>query len=378
MEKNEVNLNLTSDDVIDFSGENYDMSVFSAVVEEPEEVEEAEGGTTQNIENTNPISDLAEGETVANEDKSADEGEGSSSSPGIYSSFANVLTEQGILSSPDPDTKIETADDLIEALSKEIETREYSDLNETQRKYLEGLRNGIPEHKVQEHIEITNELSSITAEMLEAEDNQELRKALIIEDFKRKGFTDQKAANLAQRSIDIGVDLEDAKESLGNLLKDEEQRFQAQIQAEQQRKVQEEQRFKKSLEDLKKEIEATTEVIPGFKINKVNKDKLYELITKPAAKLDNGTPISAIQKARMENPVSFEIKLNYLFQLTDGFKDFSKITAKVKSKAVSELDQVLKGQQFASPGNSGYVQSDLLNQGGSAFTADQLGEIADF
>jgi hypothetical protein len=50
-------------------------------------------------------------------------------------------------------------------------------------------------------------------------------------------------------------------------------------------------------------------------------------------------------KARMENPVDFETKLNYLFYVTKGFTDFSKIQKSQKRKAVESLDKVLQGNQ---------------------------------
>jgi len=48
----------------------------------------------------------------------------------------------------------------------------------------------------------------------------------------------------------------------------------------------------------------------------------------------------------MENPVEFELKLHYLFEVTKGFTDFSKLTEKGKKDAtksfeaaVSDLDK---------------------------------------
>jgi hypothetical protein len=373
-----------NEDIFDFSDvAGFNMDVFNVVA--PEEIED--NGEVKPPENNTPPAEGSGGEqsndigdsglekdpeeSVANKDKSEDEKGGSSSSP--YSSLANVLIEQSILSPLDSDEKIETVDDLTAAFNKEIKIREYSDLTPTQVKYLEGLRHGIPQQEVEEHIALTNELSSLTPELLESEGNEKVRFALITESFVRKGFNQQRATDMAQRSVDIGKDIEDSKEALTEIKLDEDNKYKQRVQADIQTRAEENKKFEDGVAAVKKQIDSLKEIIPGITLNDKVKQKVFELITKPAA-MNGKQPISAIQKKRLENPAEFEIRLNYLFDLTNGFEDFTKLTNKTKTKAVDQLNKILQGQQSASPGGTGNVQQDILDSGGNSF-ADNLGEI---
>lgn len=375
-------------DALDFAGTNFDMSVFSPVdAQTPEEVTETEkiidssteGATSSDLEETTASTVKEEGaeevqeEIVATEDETdkTDDGEESSSSPGIYSSLANVLQDQGILSSLDPDTKINSAEDLINAFNTELEKREFADLTDDQKQYLTALRSGIPAQDVQSHMSLMQELSSIDEGLLEQ--NAELRVELIKEDFLRQGMSSERAEKLAKRSVEIGEDIQDAKEALNSLKVLEQKGYEAKIQAAKDKQAAEAKAFQDSLDALKKTVTETKEIIPGFKINEKQKDMLFEQMTKPVGKMGNQL-INAVQKARMDNPVDFEIKLNYLFQVTKGFTDFSSIVKTAKSKAVEDLEKVVKSQNFKSPGGSGAVDETISHQAGNDFAA-KLGEI---
>ena len=58
-----------------------------------------------------------------------------------------------------------------------------------------------------------------------------------------------------------------------------------------------------------------------------------------------------IKRVQLLNPIEFEAKLNYLFYITKGFKDFSKIATSQKTKAVKELDDFVKGNTFVPKGS---------------------------
>lgn len=370
-----------SEDALEFP-EGYDMSVFNIQTEPLEGDGEGEGGapeggtasTEQNKETGDPANEGSE-ESVASGSNEKDEGGEGSSSPGIYSSLADVLIEQGILSPLESDSKIENANDLVDHFQNEVRKREYSDLNENQRKYLEGLRHGIPEEQVEEHIAVTDQLNTITEDMLSADTSKDLRITLMVEDFTRKGFTPERAKQLADRSVETGNDIEDAKVALDSVRQHEAAKYQQAIEDEKARVKANAEAFQKSLTDLKGKISETKEIIPGVKMSNGHKDALYAQMTKPVARTQSGQPVSAVQKARIENPMDFDIKLNYLFQLTKGFTDFSKLTTNATTKAVNKLDQALHQSQ-QSPGGSGAVDSDITDAG--AWAGGQLGEIADF
>ena len=361
----EENNTQSNGDVIDFSNTDFNMDAFSM---DAMQVEEEESSSEENDDKDTQVSD--EGtpqESVANEETSKEEtdetddseedkeisgeGEDSDSSSGkLYSSLASALQEQGILSSLDPEKdKIESVEDLMEVFNRELSTREFSDLTDTQKEYVKALRNGIPEEEVKEYLSVTNDLNSITED--ELRNNADLRQELIKQDFIKQGLNETKAAKLAKLSADSGEDEADALEALISLRENITKEYQSKLQAQEQAKLDAQKKQEEDLARLKKEVNSVKEIIPGLKLTSAEKEKLYEQMTKPAGQV-NGQPISAIQKKRMENPMDFEVKLNYLFKITNGFENFDKIVKKTKSSSIKELEKQLKGNTF-SPGGSG-------------------------
>lgn len=286
------------------------------------------------------------GEVDADEDgKDTDDSGKSSTQPNAYSSFAKYLAEEGVLASLDLEKdKIESADDLKRIIAEQIKQSEFSDLTPEQKQYLEAIRTGLPAEQVAQQQSVLQQLKSVTPELLE--ENQELRKQLISADFQSKGMTLEKAEKLAQRSIDIGEDLEDAKEALQSLTTAEESKLQAEIE---QKKIQQAEAIKKQEADLnkfKQLLYDTKEIIPGVQINTKVADAVIKQALEPIAKTQDGIPVNAVYKAKMDDPIGFEAKLNYLFFITKGFSDFSKIATSQKSKASRELDDFVKGNTF--------------------------------
>jgi hypothetical protein len=54
----------------------------------------------------------------------------------------------------------------------------------------------------------------------------------------------------------------------------------------------------------------------------------------------NGTPINAITKSRLEDPIGFDTKVALLWELTGGFSKWDAFGKAAKRKALSELDKV--------------------------------------
>lgn len=287
----------------------------------------------------------------------------SSTQPNAYSSFAKYLADEGILASFDleKDT-VQSADDLKKLIGEQIKESEFSDLTEEQKQYLKAIRTGLNPQQVAQQQSVLQELKSVTPEIIESD--QELRKKLIAADFQSKGLTAEKAEKLATRSIDIGEDIEDAKEALQSLTQAEEEKFQSEIA---QKEEQQKNALKKQTEDLetfKKFLHDSKEIIPGVKINNKVAEAVIKQALDPIAKLENGTPVNAVYKARMDDPIGFEAKLNYLFYMTKGFSDFTKIATSQKSKASKELDDFVKGNTFSPKasdmgGNLDYTPSSL-------------------
>ena len=268
--------------------------------------------------------------SVANKDTSS-----------LLFSFASTLVEDGALPSLDLDSaKIETTEDLVEAMRNEIKTRELADLNDLQREALEAMRNGVPVGNFIKSKQATAELDSITDADLAS--NIDIRKSLIKQDFNSKGYSPERADKFTQRSLDLGEDVADAKEALDSQKRLIQSNLEATIEAQKAQRAAEEARYQQDLDNLKAKVyEETQEVIPGLKFNKRIADQVYDSMTTVVDEV-NGQKLNKIMKARMDNPVEFEHKLHYLFNVTKGFTDFSKLTRNAKTAAARSFEENLQ------------------------------------
>ena len=315
---------------------DFDMDAFELPegmeLEEFEEIEtpiEGEDNKEDQIntddKKDNNISDppVEEEESVANEDKEnledkeEDSDDGKSSSQKLYSSLASALAEEGILSSLDENTEIKSSDDLFGLIKTEIQKNRYADLNEDQKSYLKALESGIPKEEFHAHKQTELQLESI--EEQELTDNAELRKAIIIADFKEQGIAEERAIKLAQRSIDLGEDLEDAKEALASIKVINKSKFEERLAKAQKEKADAQKRSDDEIKQIKDTLFNAKEIIPGLGINEKVKKEVYDQMTKPIFNDDKGIQYNALTKARLDNPVDFTVKMHYLFKITDEY-----------------------------------------------------------
>lgn len=333
-----------------------DMEAFIPIEGDPEEELNLDDDPQEDEDDKIPPAEeeipekVGTGEEEDDEEESSDEDDNKTSQPSLYSSLAKVLQEEGVLPSLESEKEIKTVEELVEAFKEEIKRNEFADLTEEQKNYLQAIRAGVPAEQFAPQQSMLQNLKTISAEEIQSNDN--LRKQLIYQDFIMKGYSPEKAEKYTQRSIDIGEDESDATDALQSIIQQEEQKLQLQVQQAEEAKRQKIEEDKKQLQNFKKFLEESKEIIPGVKVNNKIAEKVFEQAVKPVAKAPNGMPLNAVQKARVDNPIEFEAKLNYLFYLTKGFSDFSKIATSQKSKAVKELDDFVKGNTFAPKGSA--------------------------
>lgn len=255
-------------------------------------------------------------------------------------SFASTLVEDGVLPSLDLEkAKIESTSDLIDAIRNEIKSNEFGNLTDLQKEALEAFRHGVPVETFAARKQEATKLSSITRDTLE--DDFELRKELIKRDFLSKGYSEDKANKFVQRSIDLGEDIDDALEALESQKKLVEMQTQREVEEAKKQEAAAIKDYEEQMKKLKDKVyNETNEVIPGIKFNKTIADQVYESMTKVVDEV-NGQPINRLVKDRLENPIEFEYKLHYLYTLTKGFKDFSKLMKTEKSKAIKDFESKL-------------------------------------
>ncbi len=118
-----------------------------------------------------------------------------------------------------------------------------------------------------------------------------------------------------------------------------------------------------SLNSIKSYISTTPEVIPGIVLSDSQKDELYNQIT-----TDLGNKENAFVQAQKADPIGSRIKLEALFYLTGGLKDFSVFGTRAESKITNNIENLLRGANFTEEGkvdtnvsdeNSNFKLSDL-------------------
>lgn len=297
------------------------------------------------------------------EDVVGDEGDNEGSddvntSPNLFSSFASELHNQGVLPSLDLEkNKIEGTEDLVNVIKAQIDTQTKQYLiSKLGEEGYDALEKGVSLAQYQQHSQNVNSLESITDNVIEGD--LDLAKKIILEDYINQGLSEDRAKRVLQKTIDLGEDaiIEDAKDSIKSLKVFEQNRLEQQKLANIEHQKQLAQQQEKIDNDLKHSIYNNKEIIEGVPLNKVIQDRVYESITKVVSQSPEGIMENQLMKDRRENPIEFDTKLYYLYELTNGFKDFSKIKTKAATSAVSDFEKALRQAKFESGGSPTYMQ----------------------
>ena len=310
-------------------------------------------------------------ESVANQDEETNQvqagkkptqnGDGSnSSSPQLneteqlYSNLAAEFKAKGVLPELDV-SKIKSLKDIEDAIKDQID----NGLTERQKFIEDAQRSGAPVSEVSEKAETIDKLKRVTPEFLNDERNLQFRMTAIVQDFMQKGYSEERATSMAQRSVDAGTDVEDAQFALNDLIKAEEAALKGLIDGAKNQE-------QSSLNNIKNYIADTPEVIPGISLTNSQKDELYDQMTTSVSD-DRDNAFMAAQKA---DPVGSRIKLEALFYLTKGLTDFSIFGAKQETKITNDLENLIRGAKFTGSGSvdtnsvdkdSNFTLTDLKN-----------------
>lgn len=210
--------------------------------------------------------------------------------------------------------------------------------------------------------------SSITEDKLK--EDARLRKEVIKQDLINRRYAPEKADKLAQRSIDLGEDIDDALEAFSNITAFEKAKLDNIKEQERLRQEEFETSKAKQIESIKGAINSTEEIIPGIKLNEDTKSKIFKSITTIVGQDSEGRPYNAAVKKRAESPVDFDTKLHYYIQLGlfDKNPDFSKLVNVTKTKVTSKLAETIArepqfkaGKTFNSDIDSNRVAKKILD-----------------
>lgn len=312
---------------------------FNFAIPEDDPTDEEENDDSMDVEDTtlennNHVEDESS-EEVDEEDVEEEGSEGSESSSNLYSSLAAFVHEQGLLPSLDINLKdIKSADDFANVFNKELDIQAELRLNN----YLENLdlnKIGVAKQEIKD-------LNTLNVDILK--NDIDLAKRIIYDDYLNQGLDEKKANRMLNRLIDLGDDaiLEDAEESLESLKEFKAREIERETQSYKERLEADKIQQAKLDEQMKKTIYESKDLIAGLKPNKALQDKVYKSINDIVGKSPDGTFENKFMKERRENPLEFEIRMYHFYELTNGFKDLSKISTTAKSSAVKDLEKIAR------------------------------------
>ena len=162
---------------------------------------------------------------------------------------------------------------------------------------------------------------------------------------------------MVNRLIDLGEDaiLEEAKDSLESLKEFNSRKIEAEKEAyEENLKLQkiEQEKLDKA---IKENIFEKTNLINGFKPTKAIQEKVYKTMNEIVGKSPDGVFENRFMRERRENPIEFESRMYYIYEMTDGFKDLSKLNLKAKSSAVKDLETIIKKGAYKDAGTPSWM-----------------------
>lgn len=307
-----------------------------------------------------PESVGSEEDDTENEDTSSEK-KGTSPS-NFYSSIAKALKEDSILSySDDKDfNDVKSAEDLYAVIEKEINSR----LDEKQKRIDEALNYGVEPTVVSQYEKALDYLDSLSDDILsdESDKGETLRKQLIYQDFINRGYSKERAQREVQKSFNAGSDIEDAKESLQSNKDYFKSAYESILKEAKDAENERIENEKKEAESLKKSILEDDKFFGELIVDKSQRKKIYESITKPYYKdPKTGEWYTEVQKFEKDNHTEFMKYVGLMYTLTNGFSNLdglvkNKINKEMK-KGLKNLENTLNNSTRGADGSLNFVTS---------------------
>lgn len=283
------------------------------------------------------------------EEEGADTDNSAGASPNdndFYSSIANACVVDGAFQNLDDDAvkNVKTAEDLFNLIEMEVNAR----FDDKQQKLIKALENGVEASDIKRYENTLSYIDSIQEKDLteESEKGEALRRNIIFQDFLNKGYNQERAKKLTERTIEAGTDIEDAKDALisnRDYFQGEYDRLLSEAQAEADKAAAER---KQQAEKLKNDILKDKHLFGDIEITPDIRKKVVDNVAKPVYKdPETGEMYTALQKYEIENRADFIKYIGTIFTLTNGFKDFDSFVKgkveKEKKKGLRELERTL-------------------------------------
>ena len=308
-----------------------------------------------NQENEEPVVEDLDSEFLNHDPESVGNTESPSqaqpSSPAnnLFTSIAKALREEGVF----PDLDDETLKGITDAGSfrKFFDNQIDSRLDERQKRVSEALDNGVQPSEVQGYENAIAYLNGITDEALSAnnEQGEEIRKRLIYQDLINRGYSQEKAVREVKKSLDAATDIDDARDALVAAKEFFTSRYKAVLDNAKSARQKAEDDAKKEADSFKKSIMEDKKFFGSVEIDNDTRRRVFDTVTKPVKKDENGKAYTELQWYQKTNPTDFIKNLGLMYVLTDGFKNLDQLIGKqVKqetAKGLRGLEQIINNTQ---------------------------------
>lgn len=290
------------------------------------------------------------------EDTAPDNDADGTSPNNFYSSIANACAVDGIFPNLDDETIKKAVD--AESFSNLIEAEITARFDEKQKRISQALENGVEPNDIKKYESTLNYINTITDAAIaeESEKGEQLRYNLIYQDFINKGMTPDKAKKFADRTVDAGTDVEDAKEALLSNKEFFTGAYNKMLQEAQQKADEDKAEREKNAKELEKSLMKDKQLFGDMEISNDIRKKAFDSVSKPVYKdPETGDYMTAIQKYESEHRADFLKYTGLIFAMTNGFKDFDsfakgKVKKEVK-KGLRELEQTLNNTRRNNDGS---------------------------
>ncbi len=318
--------------------------------------------TTEDVDPENLFEDKAPESVGSGKDNEGKEGtapdnDADGTSPNnFYSSIANACAVDGIFPNLDDETIKKAVD--AESFSNLIEAEINARFDEKQKRISQALENGVEPTDIKNYEATLSYINTITDAAIaeESEKGEQLRYRLIYQDFINKGMTPDKAKKFADRTVDAGTDVEDAKEALLSNKEFFSNAYNKMLQDAQQKADEEKAEREKNAKELEKSLMKDKQLFGDMEISNNIRKKAFDSVSKPVYKdPETGDYMTAIQKYESEHRAEFLKYTGLIFAMTNGFKDFDsfakgKVKKEVK-KGLRELEQTLNNTKRNNDGS---------------------------
>lgn len=377
-----VDLNSIEGEMIEVNVEDSDGKIENpTIIEEAKKIKEEvanepspDSGTIESKEDSNDLIEIEDTEDSPQGQGSTGHSAGTASpSDSNIIAFAKALSEQGVLSDL-PEDFDGTTEGLVKLMQNTVNSgiEAYkNDLPPVIKDLVDNYEENVPLKDLIDTKSREIQYSTITEEAIDG--NVDLQKALIAEDLKNRGYTQEKInerIEMFESNDVLASEAKDAQAALVNVEKYHQEQLKKKTEEEKELAAK---KNEENLSNIKTSIGKLQEIIPGIALNDNSRENIYKSMTSVVETDANGRPMNAVMKTRTEDPLKFETTLHYLHSLGVFDGDWSKIRNVSKSNAMKELTEKLNSNTSTMTPGKGVRQSQLsdsIMQGLKMFNKD--------